>query len=102
MGRASALVGWIFLCFAGSLRAGDPKVTLGFDGYPPIVRGEPGETKRFELFVTLTTEGLSLPDGVQAWSVSTAVEGDGVLSYVPVLKGVKVLTVFDHDEDPAT
>src|SRR5262245_8821762 len=104
MDRVPALVSAVFLYLAAvpGLRGGDPKFTLGFDGYPAVVRGEPGETKRFELFVTLTTEGLSLPEGVQAWSLATVVEGDGVKSYLPVLKGHRVSTVFDHDEDPLT
>jgi len=76
-----------------------PKFILGFDGIPEVVRGLPGQSRTLEAFVTLTSENVFFPDGVQGWSLSVVAEGENVLELLPTLKGVNVSTIFDHDGD---
>ena len=81
---------------------GPPVFTFGFEGVPGRVVGQPGEVKTFEVFVTLTTANNPSPDGAQGWLFIFMVEGwENVKA---TLKGIKVQTIFneDDDQDPET
>jgi len=71
--------------------------TLGFDGVPEAVGGSPGDTVRFEAYVTLSVTDNESPEGAAGWGYAVGVRG-GTFSAVDVA-GIKVSTVYDEDHD---
>ena len=81
----------------------DPVFTYGFDA-PAAVQGMPGETRTFDVYLTLGDENNFTGEGAMAWSLSLFADG-GTVKAITV-KGIVVDTIYDdrngvhHDPYP--
>jgi VCBS repeat protein len=81
----------------------DPVFTYGFDA-PATVQGMPGETRTFDVYLTLATDNNFTGEGAQSWSVSLFADGGTVRAIT--VKGIVVDTIYDdlngvhHDPYP--
>src|SRR5688572_509385 len=73
-GRARKLFSCLLL-LCWPLRAGAITVSLGFEGCPPVIYGQPGEVIAIEVFPILTIADNATGDGPQAWQISLTAEG---------------------------
>ncbi len=72
----------------------EPRFSFGFEGAPgPIVTGLPGTTLVFPVHVTLSTSGVSPPNGVAGWSFG--VESVGCVISSITVSGVIVQMLDD-------
>lgn len=74
--------------------------TLALEGCPPVLEGKPGEVKTFDVFVTLTTRNNPDFAGVQLWGFGITALGGTIRSISN--DDVEVMTIYDHDDSPAT
>ncbi len=74
--------------------------TLGFEGGPDTISGDPGEVKTFDVFATLASaEGPGAP-GASGWQIALAAEGAEIVGISG--DGLHVSAVYDDDGNPST
>jgi hypothetical protein len=95
MGRVFLIVLVMGVFGAGErLRGAD--FALGFEGCPAEVLGAPGEVKRFESFVTLSTTSNDSPDGAAGWAFAVGARGGQIADLS--IEGIVVSTRFHLDQ----